>query len=412
VSQSTLTTIEDLQSAVDTAPMPDGWRRVRLGDVCNILNGYAFDGVNFSRTEGTPLIRIRDLKTNLPEERYKGSFNPQYLMKQGAILVGMDGEFRCYQWSGQPALLNQRVCQLLPEKEFLDEDFLLLALNDYLNDIELNTAFTTVKHISSKQILAIELTLPPLPEQKRIAAILNEQLAAVDWARTAVEAQVKASKDLPAAYLRETFENSNVQQWQEKRIGDVCAVTKLAGFEYTKYIKYVPDGEYIALRAQNVRNDGLDLRNVVRISREVASVLHRSKLDKDDVVMTFIGANIGEATWVDESDTFYCAPNIAKITPNPEFVDHRFLTLAIQSRPFQKQIQAIYASTAQQSLSMRDIRNFTVPLPSLDEQRQLAAKMLEYRLLAKMLREKLQEQLDAIHPLNATLLWQAFTGKL
>jgi restriction endonuclease S subunit len=61
---------------------------------------------------------------------------------------------------------------------------------------------------------------------------------------------------------------------------------------------------------------------------------------------------------------------------------------------------------------MRDIRNFTVPLPSLDEQRQLAAKLLEYRLSAKMLRDKLQEQFDAIHPLPATLLRQAFTGKL
>lgn len=184
---------------------PKGWRGVKLAEVCGLLNGWAFPGEDFA-DEGTPLIRIRDLKTNSPSARYAGVFDPQYLVPPGALLVGMDGEFRCYRWAGPPALLNQRVCRLFPDETKSDPTFIFLFINQHLQEIESQTAFTTVKHISSRQILELTLSLPPLAEQKRIAAILTERLAAVDRARAAAEAQLQAAQALPAAFLREAFQ--------------------------------------------------------------------------------------------------------------------------------------------------------------------------------------------------------------
>ena len=68
------------------------------------------------------------------------------------------------------------------------------------------------------------------------------------------------------------------------KIGDIAEVTKLAGFEFTKYIEYVEDGEIIALRALNLRNGELDLTDVKRIRRDVSDTLKRSKLFKNDPV--------------------------------------------------------------------------------------------------------------------------------
>ncbi len=161
--------------------------------------------------------------------------------------------------------------------------------------------------------------------------------------------------------------------WRWLKLGEVCEVTKLAGFEYTEHVKYCSTGEYIALRAQNVRNSGLDLQNVVYITKETASHLSRSKLSAGDVVMTFIGANIGEATWIDTNDTFYCAPNIAKITPNPKLIYHQFLARVIHSPIIRQQIEALNKSTAQQSLSMENIRDFFIVVPPLAEQKRIAA---------------------------------------
>jgi type I restriction enzyme S subunit len=161
--------------------------------------------------------------------------------------------------------------------------------------------------------------------------------------------------------------------WRWVKLGEVCEVTKLAGFEYTEHVKYCLTGEYIALRAQNVRNSGLDLQNVVYITKETASHLSRSKLSAGDVVMTFIGANIGEATCIDTNDTFYCAPNIAKITPNPKIIYHQFLARVIHSPIIRQQIEALNKSTAQPSLSMENIRDFYIVLPPLAEQKRIAA---------------------------------------
>ncbi|MEJ6487981.1 restriction endonuclease subunit S [Nostoc punctiforme UO1] len=160
--------------------------------------------------------------------------------------------------------------------------------------------------------------------------------------------------------------------WQWVKLGDVCDVTKLAGFEYTEHITYSSYGEYIALRAQNVRNYGLDLQKIVYISKETASFLSRSKLNFGDVVMTFIGANIGEATWIDKNDTYYCAPNIAKITPNKKLLYHRFLTRVIHSPIIRQQIEELNKSTAQPSLSMQNIRDFFLPIPPISEQKRIA----------------------------------------
>jgi type I restriction enzyme S subunit len=100
----------------------------KLGDVCRIKNGYAFESIFFSDNEGMPLIRIRDLKTNHPSAFFYGNFNDEYVVVDDDLLIGMDGEFRCYRWKGGPALLNQRVCQLLPNPLLIDKMFLYYAI--------------------------------------------------------------------------------------------------------------------------------------------------------------------------------------------------------------------------------------------------------------------------------------------
>ena len=82
-------------------------------------------------------------------------------------------------------------------------------------------------------------------------------------------------------------EEKTMVDWIEKSLGEIAEVTKLAGFEFTKYIKYNDDGEIIALRALNLRNGELDLSDIKRISREVSEGLTRSKIYKDDILLTY-----------------------------------------------------------------------------------------------------------------------------
>ena len=79
------------------------WTRVRLGDVATVLNGYAFKAELFNRTEGTPLIRIRDVGSDDSQTLYAGEFELKYLVQPGELLIGMDGDFNCARWRGKPS---------------------------------------------------------------------------------------------------------------------------------------------------------------------------------------------------------------------------------------------------------------------------------------------------------------------
>ena len=136
--------------------MKKRWKTMTLGDVLEVQNGYAFDSKGFNPSTGLPLIRIRSLKAGIETEtRFDGDYDKRFIVKAGDLLIGMDGEFGCYEWKGEPALLNQRVCRLQGFNGNLIPRFLLYGVNDYLNAIEDVTGFTTVKHLSSKQIVGI-----------------------------------------------------------------------------------------------------------------------------------------------------------------------------------------------------------------------------------------------------------------
>jgi type I restriction enzyme S subunit len=120
-----------------------GWKNHKLDDLLEVQNGYAFNSKLFGVSKGVPLIRIRDLKGGTETEtRYSGEYDDKYLVKAGDLLIGMDGEFGCYEWRGGDALLNQRVCRLERFSGKLLPRFLLYGLNSYLKEIEDVTGYT------------------------------------------------------------------------------------------------------------------------------------------------------------------------------------------------------------------------------------------------------------------------------
>ena len=182
------------------------WPVKTLGDLMTVQNGYAFDSKYFSPVGKIGLIRIRDLRGGVDTEaRYDGPFSDEYEVSAGDYLIGMDGEFRCYEWKGEPALLNQRVCRLQGFSKSLESRFLYYGINKFLKDIEDVTGYTTVKHLSSKSILAIEMSLPPLAEQKQIVARLDLMRAKTSEMVAAYDAKLTAAKNLRQSILEAAF---------------------------------------------------------------------------------------------------------------------------------------------------------------------------------------------------------------
>lgn len=160
--------------------------------------------------------------------------------------------------------------------------------------------------------------------------------------------------------------------WNLYRIGEIADVTKLAGFEYTDHFKYVDDGEIIALRALNVRQGVLDLTDVKKIKKEVSDGLIRSKLFKDDILFTYVGANIGQFALIPENDKFHLAPNICRIRVSDRGSPY-FLYSYFRTKLFQDNLANFSVGSSQPTMPMGNIRQIKVPFPSLKEQFAIAS---------------------------------------
>lgn len=126
-----------------------------------------------------PLVRIRDISSEDTEVRYAGEVVPDALLKGGEILVGMDGDFNVARWKGGEALLNQRVCSVRPA-ESVEGRFLYYVLPAPLKLINEFTYSTTVKHLSSFDVLKIHFPFPPIEQQRAIADYLDRETARLD----------------------------------------------------------------------------------------------------------------------------------------------------------------------------------------------------------------------------------------
>ena len=187
------------------------WQRVRLGDVGQVLNGYAFKAELFTREGGMPLIRIRDVGSAASETFFSGDYDERYVVSAGDLLVGMDGDFNCARWHGPRSLLNQRVCKITVDEALYLPRFLDYVLPGYLKAINDATSSITVKHLSSRTIQDIPLPLPPMEEQREIVAELEKQFSRLDEAVANLQ-RVKANlKRYKASVLKAAVEGRVVE---------------------------------------------------------------------------------------------------------------------------------------------------------------------------------------------------------
>ncbi|MCY4085404.1 MAG: restriction endonuclease subunit S [Actinomycetia bacterium] len=155
------------------------WHLARLKDHVDLINGWPFDSKGFNDSAGTPVIRIRDLLRGKTETFYEGEVPSEVMVHDGDLVVGMDGDFNSVSWQGGDAALNQRLCMLRPRPS-LSQRFLAHLIDLPLQAINDVTYFTTVKHLSSVDLMNERIPLPPLAAQRAIADFLDRETARID----------------------------------------------------------------------------------------------------------------------------------------------------------------------------------------------------------------------------------------
>ena len=172
--------------------LPEGWCKCKLSDVCVFDNGYAFSSDNYNDC-GIPLIRISNITNTGSIDLSSCVFiqdvpSNKFIVKSGDLLIAMSGattgKMGVYLYE-EDALLNQRVGNLKCTDAMLQQyrNYYMFAKSDYILKIAYGGA---QPNISAKAILDIDVMLPPLNEQHRIVAKIEEIFAQLDAIETSL----------------------------------------------------------------------------------------------------------------------------------------------------------------------------------------------------------------------------------
>ena len=141
--------------------VPEGWKKERLVDIADVQYGYAFDGSLFnSKKDGMPIVRIRNIPSGLTEDYTTEDVDDQYIVHNGDIVVGMDGEFHINSWCGDDAYLVQRTCCMKPQKIEM-KGWFLSAIYEPIKDFAKTVVGAKVAHLGKKHIDTIQLLIGP-----------------------------------------------------------------------------------------------------------------------------------------------------------------------------------------------------------------------------------------------------------
>lgn len=288
--------------------------------------------------------------------------------------------------------------------------------------------------ISMEKLNTVCLPVPSIKLQREIVNFLNEKVGEIDRLIDNAKKSIEEYKEYKQSIITEAvtkgldpnleMKDSGIEwigeipkDWNISNIGRMCFVTKLAGFEYTKdmvnNISY--NGEVPIVRAQNIKM-GRFIDNINEyISTDLSKELDRSALNKKCLIMTFIGAGIGEVAIFNKKSRYHLAPNVAKIVINNnmnKFILEEFLLYFIMSFSGQEEINKIKKSTAQPSLSMETIRSIKIIVTkTLKEQKDIVSYLDSKCAEIDSLISKKEKLISELEKYKKSLIYEYVTGK-
>ncbi len=258
------------------------------------------------------------------------------------------------------------------------------------------------QRVPENYLRELQVPLPPLPEQRRIAVVLQTHLAAVGRARAAAEAQLQAARALPAAYLRAVFDGPEAQQWPRRRMGDVLRLRKEVVHPRDR-----PSGPATFVGLEHIESH--TGRRIGSLPVEMSDLTGRKPVFyAGDIVYGYLRPYLNKV-WIAEFDGL-CSVDQYVYTVDTSTSDRRFVSWFMRSPVYLERAAAGAAPAWLPRIRIEEVGATEVNLPPLSEQRRMAAMIDDHMATVDRLRQALEEQLDALDGLPAALLQQAFSG--
>lgn len=397
----------------------NGWKEIKLGEVSKINYGYT-EKASFEEI-GPKFLRITDIQNNkvnwesVPFCKCNEIDEQKFLLEHGDIVFARTGATtgKSYLIKNPPKSVFASYLIRLKINSFkiLIPEYIMYYFNtqSYWDKINKGTSGSAQGGFNASKLSAINIPLPPLPEQKRIVEILDKAFEEIEKAKAKYEKNLNNAKELFQSKLDEIFSTKG-DGWEEKKLKDLGVTqtgTTPKTSDKSNYGNYIP---FIKPADVNFNGNG-DLR-YNNIGLSVSGLKKGRLLKKGSILMVCIGATIGKVgfSYRDVSSN----QQINSLTLKNEF-EPKFFYYAMVSNQFQEKIisEGKGAQATLPIINKSKWENLTVRYhKSKQIQLELSQKLDKLKSETQKLETTYIKQLENLEELKKSLLDKAFKGEL
>lgn len=449
------------------SPLPQSWMFEPIGNLCSLFNGRAFKQTEWSQA-GLPIIRIQNLNNSESKFNYfDGELDDRHLVLPGTLLFAWSGtpgtSFGAHEWKGEMGALNQHIFKLDFSDKHIDKSFFKYAINQKLMELIGNAqGGVGLRHVTKKTFEGTKIAFPPLSEQTRIANKLDELLAQVDTIKARVDAIPAILKRFRQSVLAAAVSGKLTEEWRAQQSSLESPQELLEKIEVNRQKiwekeclrvgrkrKYkLPDrGDYSNLPEMpegwtwasvdslcskvvdgvhkkpsyqdsgvpfiTVKNltvgPGISFDNLNYVSYEDhIEFFKRANPEKNDILISKDGT-LGVVRKINTDKEFSIFVSVALVKPVlTELAD--YMELAFASPTLQNQM--IGVGTGLQHIHLTDLRKDMIPIPPLEEQKQIVQKVEQLFAFADQIEQRVKAAQSRIDNLTQSILAKAFRGEL
>ena len=392
----------------------NSWQTKKLGEVCEISAGNSapqkrelFLGGRypFFRTSDVGEIHIGILATSKDYLNDNG-IKRLRLYKKGTLLFPKSGASTYLDHRvlmGVDGYVSSHLATIYPRQNILNEKFLFyFSIRVRAKDLIQKKNYPSLR---LADISNIKISLPPLPEQKRIVKKLDEIFEKIEKVKSNAQKNLENVRELFQSYLQNAFTNQK-NNWQTKKLGEVCEIS--AGNSAPQKRELFLGGRYPFFRTSDVGEIHI---GILATSKDYLNDngIKRLRLYKKG---TLLFPKSGASTYLDHRVLMgvdgYVSSHLATIYPRQNILNEKFLFY------FSIRVRAkdLIQKKNYPSLRLADISNIKISLPPLPEQKRIVKKLDFLAEKTKRLEKIYQKKLDNLEELEKAVLQKAFRGEL
>ncbi len=409
--------------------MKQGWEKKRLEEICEFSNGLwtgkkppfqtvgVIRNTNFTKDgmlDDSDIVHLEVEKAQYAKRQLK--FGDIILEKSGGgprqpvgrviIFDKREGDFSFSNFTSAVRVRNLNKVDFTYLHRFL--------FFSYISGVTetMQSHSTGIRNLKFDDYKAIEIPLPPLPEQLCIVSILDSAFAAIAKAKANAEQNLRNARELFESYLQGVFEKKG-EGWEEKPL---CELAKVIGGYSFKSGDFKKSGKYQVLRMGNVRPGIIrESESPIFINEIEASALNKALLLPNDVIITQTGTNKKRDygfTVIIEKDNYLLNQRIAAIRFTDKYLPKFFLYFSWTDL-FKDQFFADETGTVGQgNVGIGAITGAKIPFVPIAKQQSIVQKLDALSAETKRLETIYQQKLLNLEELKKSVLQKAFSGEL